>query len=83
VSGLQLVDVAATDNIPINRAEVRLNGLDSHYNFLGHLLPSPYGWLFFWNTAGVPNGKYALRSIVYDADGRIAQSKPIVVSVEH
>ena len=36
-----------------------------------------------WDTTGVPNGTYSVRSIAYGADGQRSVSKPITVRVEN
>ena len=83
VSGVQLIDVTATDSVAIHRVEVRLSGPGVPDVLLGYARLTLFGWLLDWNTPRVPNGTYALRSSAYDADGKVAQSTPIVVMVRN
>jgi hypothetical protein len=83
ISGVQLVDVRASDNVGIRRVEVRASGPGASEVIVGDARSTLYGWLLYWNTADVPNGTHVLRSVLYDADGKIARSKPIDVSVRN
>jgi hypothetical protein len=83
VSGVQLVDAKASDNVGIRRVEVRVGGPGASDVIVGDARSTLYGWILHWNTADVSNGTHVLRSVLYDADGKIARSKPIDVSVRN
>ncbi len=50
---------------------------------LGDARQTVFGWLLGWKTTDVPNGSYDLRSLVYDAAGKVAYSKSIAISVKN
>jgi peptidoglycan/LPS O-acetylase OafA/YrhL len=83
VSGVQLIDVGASDNAVIRRVEVRASASGAADVIVGSARPSLYGWLLYWNTADISNGTYVLHSVLYDADGKIARSPPINVTVSN
>jgi hypothetical protein len=83
LSGQQLVDISATDSVGIRRVEIQLKGSGASEARLGYAGPTLIGWLMYWNTADQPNGTYELRSVVYDVAGKIAYSKPVVVTVRN
>jgi peptidoglycan/LPS O-acetylase OafA/YrhL len=83
VSGVQLIDVRASDNAMIRRVEVRVSTPGASVVMVGNARPSLYGWLLYWDTADVPNGTYILHSVLYDADGKMASSPPVSVSVRN
>jgi hypothetical protein len=83
LSGIQLIDVKASDNAVIRRVQVRMSALGASDVIVGNARPSLYGWLLHWNTTEVANGTYVLRSVLSDDDGKIARSPPIEVSVRN
>lgn len=41
------------------------------------------GWICYWNTSSVANGRYTLQSVAYDAAGMSVRSKSISLSVKN
>ncbi len=40
-----------------------------------------YGWFGALGTAALPNGNYAVQSVVVDADGAVARSRPVIFRI--
>ena len=74
VSGLVPVDVSASDNIGVNKVELRANGVTVATD-----TASPFA--FSWNSASVPDGMATLIAYAYDAAGNSAASSPVSVNV--
>lgn len=74
VSGLVTVTVNATDNVGVDRVELKVNGsvvaIDS---------ASPFS--FSWNSAGSPNGMNTLVATAYDKAGNATSSSPVSINV--
>ncbi|HEU4375431.1 MAG TPA: S8 family serine peptidase [Telluria sp.] len=74
VSGLVTVNVNATDNVGVDRVELKVNGgvvaIDN---------ASPFS--FSWNSAGSPNGMNTLIATAYDKAGNATASAPVSVNV--
>ncbi len=74
VSGLVTVTVNATDNVGVDRVELKVNGgvvaIDN---------ASPFS--FSWNSAGSPNGMNTLVATAYDKAGNVASSSPVSINV--
>jgi thermitase len=74
VSGTVTVAVNATDNVGVDRVELKANG-----TVVGIDSASPFS--FSWNSTGVPNGMNTLVATAYDKAGNATASSPVSVSV--
>jgi thermitase len=74
VSGNVTVAVNATDNVGVDRVELKANG-----TVVGIDNASPFS--FSWNSAGVPNGMNTLVATAYDKAGNATASTPVSVNV--
>lgn len=74
VSGTVAVDVSASDNVGVQRVELRANGA-----LVATDTAAPYQ--FSWNTAAFANGGVTLTAVAYDAAGNSQVSAPAAVSV--
>ncbi|WP_240794480.1 S8 family serine peptidase [Azoarcus sp. DD4] len=75
VKGIIVVDVAASDNVGVNRVELMVNGTK-----IATDTGVPYG--FSWDSSAVPDGTATLVAYAYDAAGNYA-TKSISVKVEN
>ena len=76
VSGLVDVSVTATDNVGIEKVELRIDG-DLHATDL----TSPY--LFSWDTTKETNVSHTLAAKAYDAAGNVGTSTTVTVTVDN
>jgi hypothetical protein len=84
VSGTYVLDGAAVlGSSPVTKVVFRLSGGALDNQLICVASKTLVGWLCSWNTSNVANGRYALRSIAYDAAGKSVQSKPVSLSVEN
>jgi hypothetical protein len=68
ISGLILVDVTASDNVAIERVDVKLNG--------STIMSDPTSpFQFAWDTTNVPNGSAILSAVAFDTSGNTATSQ--------
>jgi thermitase len=74
VSGTVVVTVNATDNIGVDRVELKANG-----TVVGVDSASPFS--FSWNSAGAPNGMSTLVATAFDKAGNATASNPVSVNV--
>jgi peptidoglycan/LPS O-acetylase OafA/YrhL len=82
-SGVWLDAAATLGNSTVTRVEFRLSGGGFRKELLGIGTQSIVGWLFYWNTATVPNGTYILQGVAYDAAGKSDHSKPVTITVNN
>jgi peptidoglycan/LPS O-acetylase OafA/YrhL len=80
LSGTEVLDATAADNVPIRRLEYRITGGARRDVVIGSATFSLDGAFLRWNTKTAPNGRYRLQSILYDAAGKVGRS--VAVSVE-
>ena len=74
VSGMVTINVAASDNVGVDRVELSANG-----TVVGTVTASPYS--FSWNSANAANGMVNLVATAYDKAGNAAASAPVAVNV--
>jgi hypothetical protein len=74
VSGIVTVTVNASDNVGVDRLELKANG-----TVVGVDSASPFS--FSWNSAGVPNGMNTLIATAFDKAGNAGASGPVSVNV--
>jgi peptidoglycan/LPS O-acetylase OafA/YrhL len=81
--GSEVLDATAADNVPIRKLEYRITGGARRDAVIGTAAFSLDGALLRWNTKTVPNGRYEMQSILYDAAGKVGRSIPISVTVSN
>ncbi len=81
LKGISWLNAGASDNYGVTKVAFRLTGETLHDALIGTGTPWHYGWLGAWNTATVPNGRYTLESIAYDAAGNVGRSAPVAIDV--
>ncbi len=74
VSGIVTVNVAASDNVGVDRVELSANG-----TVVGTDTAAPYS--FSWNSANAANGMVNLVATAYDKAGNAKASSPVAVNV--
>jgi thermitase len=74
VSGAVTVAVSASDNVGVDRVELKANG-----TVVGVDSASPFG--FSWNSSGMPNGMVTLVATAFDKAGNATASSPVAVNV--
>ncbi len=81
--GSSVLDATASspDGAPISVKFTGNAALNGVFGSLGTATPTPYGYIYFWNTTAVPNGTYTLQSLVTDIAGNGAYSTGISVTV--
>jgi hypothetical protein len=81
VSGTQPFAATVWGNVPARKVEFRVTGgtlrdvIIGTAKFLGNVAAVD------WNTQSVPNGRYSVQSVLYDAAVKVHRSKPISVVV--
>lgn len=84
LSGTTALDAIAEDDYSqVTKVEFYLTGLSQHDSLIGTGRSTIVGWIAPWNTTGVPNGKYTLQSVAYDAVGRSSHSNGVTVIVKN
>ena len=81
LSRTQALDATASDTVPIRKVEFRITGGTRRDAVIGTGTLSLVGAIDRWNTKSVPNGRYTLQSLLYDAAGKIGRSRAISVVV--
>jgi hypothetical protein len=74
VSGLVNVNMSASDNVGVIRADLKVNG-----TVVATDTTAPFG--FSWDSAGVANGSATLTVVAYDAAGNAGASPSVTVNV--
>ncbi len=95
LSGRVILDAAASDTasvpsvpvdslvaIPINQVEICLTGGTIRNLAIG-TTPTLEGWIAVWKSTQVMNGTYSLHSRARNAQGHIANSADITVTVSN
>ena len=84
LTGTQVLDAAASDSAsPISQVQFLLTGGSLNNAPIATATPSNYGWYARWGSASVPNGTYALQSVISDAAGNVAYSPPVTIIVDN
>jgi lysophospholipase L1-like esterase len=82
LSGTQAtLDASAVAGVTRVVFELSSNGLSE--SVIGTATPTLYGWIDQWNTTGVANGTYTLRSVASFPDGVTETSTRITVTVSN
>jgi hypothetical protein len=78
-----ILDASASAAAGVAAVRFVLTGGSYDQSVIGTATPTIYGYLFAWNTTGVPGATYALQSQVTDNDGNTAVSPAITVTVDN
>jgi hypothetical protein len=68
---------------PVVKVEFQLSGGESHKQTVCLDGATPFGSVCHWSTTHVPDGRYTLQGVAYDAAGKSVRSKPISLSVKN
>jgi outer membrane protein assembly factor BamB len=83
LTGVEGLDAIATSTVGVAKVEFRLTGRTLTNSLIGAATPTIYGWAASWDTSGVANGAYTLRSVAYDGTGASTASAGIAVTVKN
>jgi predicted RNA-binding protein with TRAM domain len=86
VTGTTTLDALATaqqSGATITKDQFVLTGGTFNKTVLGTGTGSLYGYVYSWNTVGVPNGAYTLQSLATDSAGNTAYSAGITITVSN
>lgn len=81
VSGTK-VTLDASASSGTTQVQFVLDGDTQKHAVIGTAAPTIYGWIALWNSTTVPNGTYALHSVV-DANGKSGTSMAITITVDN
>ena len=83
VSGVQLLDAAASSPVGMASVNFEISGGTLTDQVISGSTPTIYGWLSQWNTTTVPNGTYKLQSVATDTVPNTVTSAPITIIVNN
>jgi LmbE family N-acetylglucosaminyl deacetylase len=83
LSGTTVLDASASSEDPVSMVQFVLSGGSYNESVIGTATLTEYGYLFSWDTTGVPNGAYTLQSLVTDQLGQTAYSAAVSVTVDN
>jgi hypothetical protein len=83
LSGTQNLHLFVADNVRMRKVEIRITGGTRRNAVIGTATFSLTGASFRWNTLSVPNGRYSLQSVLYDAAGKVGRSRAVSVVVSN
>jgi hypothetical protein len=83
LNGSPLLSATATDYFGVSKVEFEASGQGLHERVISDGQPYPYGWLGKWRTTSVPNGRYTLEAVAFNAAGRSARSAAVDVIVDN
>jgi hypothetical protein len=85
VTGTQTLDASANDFASaISQVQYVLTGGTLNDAVIDTVIaPSSYGWAGSFQTASVPSGTYTLQSVVTDANGNVAYSPGVPITVHN
>jgi len=78
-----VLDATASASAGVASVQFVLTGGSYNQTVIGTAVPTLYGYIFVWNTTGVPGGTYTLQSLVTDDDGNTAYSTGITIAVDN
>ncbi len=78
-----VLDASASAAAGVATVQFVLTGGPYTQSVIGTAVPTLYGYIFEWNTTGVPGGTYTLQSLVTDEDGNTAYSPGITITVDN
>ena len=78
-----VLDASASAAAGVATVQFVLTGGPYIQSVIGTAVPTLYGYIFEWNTLGVPGGTYTLQSLVTDEAGNTAYSPGITITVDN
>jgi alpha-tubulin suppressor-like RCC1 family protein len=78
-----ILDASASAGAVVATVKFILTGGAYSKSVIGTAVPTIFGYVFVWNTTGIPGGTYTLQSLVTDDDGNTAYSAGITVTVDN
>ena len=83
LSGVALLDAVTAGDVSATQVTFSVAGGSHSEVLLGRAIRTAYGWVLRWNTTGVPNGTYVLRSKAYTSNGTHIYSPGIKIKVQN
>ena len=78
-----VLDATASASSGVASVKFALSGGSYDRSVIGTAVPTLYGWIYIWNTTGVPANTYTLQSLVTDDDGDTVYSPTVSVIVNN
>jgi hypothetical protein len=69
--------------VSVSKVEFEITGTGIKAVVLGPAVDTNFGWLDAWNSVGVPNGTYTVRSVAFNSSGHGTYSAGNVVTVDN
>jgi hypothetical protein len=84
LTGMQTLDASAYDTVSdMTSLQYVLTGGSLTDAVIATGTPSIYGWLASWQSATVPDGTYALQTVIRDEAGNVTYSPAVTVNVSN
>jgi hypothetical protein len=84
LSGTRAVlDASASAAAGVASVQFVITGESYSQSVIGKAIPTLYGYIFEWNTTGVPDGAYTVQSLVTDGAGNTAYSAGVPITVNN
>jgi hypothetical protein len=81
LSRTALLDADASEGV--TKVEFRVTGGALRDAVIGTAKPTIYGWIFFWDTTTVPDGRYILKSVASTGAGLVRKSTGLSLEVQN
>jgi hypothetical protein len=82
VKGIVLLVASAASDFGITKVDFAIYGLKVH-PITASAKHTDFGWLAGWNTITLPDGRYIINSVAYDAAGHRTESEAVVAQVDN
>ena len=80
----QLLIAGASDLSGVDDVEFLLvDQRTMHSSLVAKGTRTPYGWLAYWDTARVADGRYVLQSLAFGPDGRVSHSPTVRITINN
>ena len=82
VRGFVLLAASAASDFGVTKVDFAIDGLKVH-PITTSAKHTDFGWLAEWNTITLPDGRYIINSVAYDAAGHRMESETVVAQVDN
>ena len=83
LAGSVTLDASASAPGGVNKVQYVITGGTYNKSVIGTATPTYYGYVYIWNTKSVPDGSYAIQSLVTGTSSGTAYSAPVSVKVDN
>ncbi len=80
---VEILSATASDAFGVSKVEFEVTGDGLRDALVGRGKLYPFGWAAVWRTTTVPDGKYTLECVAYDAAGRESHSPGVAVVIKN